>query len=78
MKDKLSDNILNTYEICKKIIGNGGEIMTAKEGPKYIEYMCSYCGKKSTRPPLAGRPAPGTCPRKANGGPHSWRINRKY
>lgn len=45
---------------------------------KRIEYMCSYCGKKTTRSETMGRPMPGKCPKKANGGPHSWKINRKY
>lgn len=52
--------------------------MISKGTPRNIEYMCSYCGKRSTRTVLAGRPAPGICPRKTNRGPHSWRINRKY
>lgn len=43
---------------------------------KKIEYMCSYCGKRSTKSEGFGRPEPGKCPRKSNGGPHSWRKNR--
>lgn len=53
--------------------------------PNYsnIEYMCSYCGTKTTRSATSGRPDPGTCPRKpktkdGRGKPHSWVINRKY
>ena len=42
-----------------------------------IEYMCTHCGKKVNRGDKAGRPAPGKCPRKKNGGPHSWVKNRK-
>lgn len=49
---------------------------------KRIEYMCSWCGKKTTRPAQLGRPEPGQCPRKgktADGRskPHTWVINRK-
>lgn len=45
---------------------------------KHVEYMCRYCGKKVTRGSNSGRPMPGVCPRKSNGGPHSWVINRRY
>lgn len=40
------------------------------------EYMCTYCGKKVTRGATFGRPSPGKCPGKSNGGPHSWVVNR--
>ncbi len=43
-----------------------------------VEYMCSYCGRKTTKAKNQGRPLPGRCPRKKNGGPHSWRKNREY
>lgn len=43
---------------------------------KKIEYMCSYCGRKTVKGENFGRPDPGKCPRKTNGGPHSWRKNR--
>lgn len=41
-----------------------------------IEYMCSQCGRKEQRGENMGRPMPGKCPRKKNGGPHSWKKNR--
>ncbi len=44
---------------------------------KTIEYMCSQCGKKATRPKMMGRPDPGTCPRKTGNKPHSWVKNRE-
>ena len=40
------------------------------------EYMCAWCGKIVLMNRNAGRPQPGKCPRKKNGGPHSWRVNR--
>ena len=48
-----------------------------------IEYMCSYCGQKTTRSAPSGKPAPGNCSRKPKNRdgsmkPHSWKINRKY
>lgn len=43
-----------------------------------IEYMCTYCGKRELRGDKAGRPSPGKCPRKKNGGPHSWVKNKKF
>ena len=48
------------------------------ERTKFIQYMCRYCGKKETKPVSFGRPEPGRCPRKSNGGPHSWAVNRRY
>lgn len=47
------------------------------EKPKRIEYMCSYCGRKTTKSILSGRPEPGKCPRRKGDSPHSWVINRK-
>ena len=43
-----------------------------------VEYMCSKCGLKTSRSATVGRPAPGTCLKKANKGPHSWVIARKW
>lgn len=45
---------------------------------KFIEYMCRYCGKKVTRGVNAGRPEPGTCPRRKMETAHSWLINRRF
>lgn len=44
----------------------------------WIEYMCTYCGTKTSRPVSKGRPAPGKCPRRKSDLPHRWVINRKY
>lgn len=52
--------------------------MITKKEPRTAEYKCTYCGKVVHRGINTGRPDPGTCPRKKNGGPHSWAINRKY
>lgn len=51
--------------------------MADKQEYKRIEYMCTTCGRKEVKSITFGRPAPGTCPRKSNGGPHSWVINKK-
>ena len=48
-----------------------------KKKPHVIEYMCTWCGKKTTKAIISGRPLPGNCPRR-NGMPHRWVINRKY
>lgn len=50
---------------------------------KQVQYKCSYCGAMTTRSATAGRPDPGTCPRKGKTKdgrtkPHSWVINRKW
>lgn len=45
-----------------------------------IEYMCKYCGRKTTRPANMGMPQPGICNKrpKFNGKPlpHEWIVNR--
>lgn len=47
-----------------------------------VEYMCRYCGMKTTRHSNQGRPMPGICSRRPKVGgrsmPHSWVINRRY
>ena len=50
---------------------------------KSVEYMCSYCGIKTTRSAISGRPSPGECSKKGKtregkSKPHSWVINKKY
>ena len=42
------------------------------------EYMCTYCGMKQIRGQGAGRPMPGVCPKRKNGQPHRWVVNRKH
>ena len=49
---------------------------------KYIEWMCTQCGKKERRLERLGRPMPGVCKGKnplANGKmrPHTWVKNRE-
>lgn len=34
---------------------------------KKTEYMCAYCGTRTTRYENQGRPMPGKCPKKKNG-----------
>lgn len=48
-----------------------------------VEYMCRWCGTKTLKSVLAGRPLPGNCPRRpknrmGKSQPHSWVINRKF
>lgn len=47
------------------------------------EYMCSFCGLKTSMLSSQGRPQPGSCSKKGKtkdgkSKPHSWVINRKY
>ncbi len=52
---------------------------SVKSAPsKMIEYMCRFCGQKKMISQSRGRPEPGHCPRKTNGGPHSWVVNRRF
>lgn len=48
-----------------------------KKKPNFIEYMCTWCGHKTTKGINSGRPLPGKCPRR-NSMPHRWVINRKF
>ncbi len=47
-----------------------------------VEYMCRWCGARSTQLSSFGRPAPGSCPRKpkvaGKSRPHTWVVNRRY
>ncbi len=45
---------------------------------KHVEYMCTYCGRRTTRAEGTGRPLPGKCPSRPGVKPHSWVVNRKY
>lgn len=50
----------------------------SQKKPTRVEWMCTHCGTKVGKPIELGRPDPGRCPRKANGGPHSWVKNRTF
>lgn len=43
-----------------------------------IEYMCRHCGARQTKGAMDGKPEPGTCPRRTNGMPHMWVVQRKW
>lgn len=54
-------------------------------GKQRIEYICTFCGKKESKPEGYGRPQPGKCPRRAISPegkklpvplPHEWEVNR--
>lgn len=45
---------------------------------KNVEWMCTHCGAKINKSELAGRPAPGKCPKKSGNKPHTWVVNKKY
>lgn len=47
-------------------------------GAKRVEYMCRYCGTRTTRFKSNGRPLPGTCRRRGPNQPHSWVKNREF
>ena len=38
--------------------------MPSSNKPRNREYICSYCGTKTLRSIMSGRPAPGNCTRK--------------
>lgn len=42
----------------------------------FVEWMCTQCGRKTTRGIKDGRPDPGRCPKKQGDRPHSWVKNR--
>ena len=48
-----------------------------------VEYMCRWCGARSTQLVSFGRPQPGSCPRRpknrmGKSQPHTWVVNRRY
>ena len=43
----------------------------------FVEFMCTYCGKKVVRPDDRGRPEPGKCPKRKREAVHRWVVNRK-
>lgn len=47
-----------------------------------VQYTCTYCGNKMTLNATAGRPNPGTCPKRpkknGTGMPHRWVVNKKW
>ena len=45
---------------------------------KTIEFMCSHCGTKAVRHEGQGKPNPSKCPKRKNGKPHVWTVNRKF
>lgn len=45
---------------------------------KTVEYMCSHCGTKAVRHEGQGKPQPSKCPKRPNGKPHVWVVNRKF
>ena len=53
--------------------------MASKSTPsQMVEWMCTCCGQRTTRFKSNGRPLPGKCSRRSNGGPHRWVKNREY
>ncbi|MGN1411432.1 MAG: hypothetical protein ACI4WH_02835 [Oscillospiraceae bacterium] len=44
----------------------------------WVEYMCSYCGRKMTKLKTSGRPLPSVCSKKHGKKPHSRIKNRTW
>ena len=55
----------------KNCFGGGDKVTN-----RYIEWMCTHCGKKQSVTENRGRPLPGKCPRKQGDKPHTWVKNR--
>ena len=51
--------------------GLAWQILVANKNP-LVKWVCTTCGQRQQRAKSAGRPNPGKCPRKKNGGGHSW------
>lgn len=58
-------------ELCQEKLGAAGQILVANKNP-LVKWVCTTCGQRQQRAKSAGRPNPGKCPRKKNGGGHSW------
>ncbi|ERJ12742.1 hypothetical protein [Haloplasma contractile] len=39
------------------------------------KWMCTHCGRRTSRSVSSGRPLPGKCSRKEGNRPHSWVKN---
>ncbi len=73
---KRSGSSPHSWIVNRRIAGESSGSAHTSES-RYIEYMCRYCGKKSKKAKPQGRPDPGACPKRPNGGPHSWIVNRR-
>ena len=58
-------------ELCQEDLGAAGQILVANKNP-LVKWVCTTCGQRQQRAKSAGRPNSGKCPRKKNGGGHSW------
>ncbi len=58
-------------ELCQEELGAADRILVANKNP-LVKWVCTICGQRQQRAKSAGRPNPGKCPRKKNGGGHSW------
>lgn len=58
-------------ELCQEEMDALGQILVANKNP-LVKWVCTTCGQRQQRAKSAGRPNPGKCPRKKNGGGHSW------
>ena len=58
-------------ELCQEDLDAADQILVANKNP-LVKWVCTTCGQRQQRAKSAGRPNPGKCPRKKNGGGHSW------
>ncbi|MBP5447189.1 MAG: hypothetical protein J6X95_03695 [Treponema sp.] len=58
-------------ELCQDELDASGQILVVNKNP-LVKWVCTTCGQRQQRAKNAGRPNPGKCPRKKNGGGHSW------
>ena len=66
-----SEDLACDGELCQDEGGLAWQILVANKNP-LIRWRCTTCGQMQQRAKSAGRPNPGKCPRKKNGGGHSW------
>ena len=66
----------------KKVTSKATREATEKRNtPIRVEFLCTWCGKRTMCSATHGRPEPGVCPKRSSATrerPHVWLKNRKF
>ena len=71
LREHCSEEFYLDKDLCENELYCDCQILVANKNP-LVKWVCTACGQRQQRAKSAGRPAPGKCPRKKNGGGHSW------
>lgn len=70
-REHCSEEFCLDEDLCENELEYDYQILVANKNP-LVKWVCKNCGLKQQRAKSAGRPLPGKCPRKKDGGGHSW------